>query len=72
MNSHHDKREIGRLLLNCHQFVAIPALVVGNDSKDTEIREPSCTPQMETNVDIESDYNDLQSSYSDFQTMIWV
>ena len=71
MNFDLDKREIGRLLLNCHQFVAIPALVVGNDSKDTEIGEPSSTPQMETNVDIESAYNELESSWSDFQS-IWV
>ena len=67
-----DKREIGRLLLNRHSFVALPAAAVENDSKDTQTPDSSSPPPIEYNVEMEPEKSDLESNWSELQNMVWI
>ena len=68
-----DKREIGRLLLNRHQFVAFPPNAT-YEKEFEDMKLPVCgsTPPLECNLDMDSQNYDLESNWSELQNMIWI
>ena len=68
-----DKREIGRLLLNRHQFVAFPPnATYEKDFEDMKLPVCGSTPPLECNLDMDSQNYDLESNWSELQNMIWI
>ena len=68
-----DKREIGRLLLNRHQFVAFPPNATfekGFEDQQLPARIPA--PPLECNLDMDSENFELESNWSELQKMIWI